>query len=134
MKLRSKAIFFACVFAILGYIVWDSFSQPGKEGLSGDFKEIAFYRNEQNSGPVMRVYAVTTSDTLWSQMEEYGNYLPHNKYGNTKVYFFLNTGPVPTRLSLDEGNFDPEFHRYCIAKYEKASMGQVVLVKYSFGR
>jgi len=132
MKLNGKTIFFALAVAVFAYIIWDSMSQPGKENLPGDFKEVAFYRNEQNTGPIIRVYAVTVSDTLWNQMEEYGNYMPHNKYGNTKVYFFLNKGPVPESLSLEEGNFDPQFQQYCIAKYEKASMGQVVLVKYPF--
>lgn len=132
MKFKGKTIFFALVAAIFAYIVWDSMSQPGKENLSGDFKELAFYRNEQNTGPIMRVYAATVGDTLWNQMEEYGNYMPHNKYGNTKVYFFLNDGSVPENISLEEGNLEPEFYPYCIASYEKASMGQVMLVKFPF--
>lgn len=130
----AKRIFLVFIVLILGYMVWDSFSQPGKASLAGDFKEIAFYRNEQNTGPVMRVYAVTVSDTLWTQMEEYGNYLPHNKYGNTKVYFFLSESPLPASFSLNEGELNPEFRQYCVASYGKASMGQVALVKYPFGK
>ncbi len=108
-----------------------SFS-PTEKDLKGDFKEVAFYRNEQNTGPVVRIYAVTVSDTLWNEMKIYGDYKPHNKYGNTRVYYFLNRGPAPTSLFPEEGNFDPNYRDNCVAKYEKGSIGQIVLVKHPF--
>ena len=130
--MSRKLIYLVLATGLFSYLLYDSFSQPTEKDLKGDFKEVAFYRNEQNTGPVLRIYAVTVSDTLWNEMETYGNYKPHNKYGNTKVYFFLNNKPSPTFLFSEEGNFDPKYQKNCVAKYEKGSMGQVVLVKYPF--
>jgi hypothetical protein len=100
--------------------------------LRGQFKELAFYRNEQNTGPVIRIYAVSVSDTLWKEMEIYGSTMPHNKYGNTKVYYFLNKNEMPRSLSAIDGSFEKEYQENCIAKYEKGAMGQIVLVKFPF--
>lgn len=130
--MSRKLIYIVLATGLFCYLLYDSFFQPTENDLKGDFKEVAFYRNEQNTGPVLRIYAVTISDTLWTEMETYGNYKPHNKYGNTKVYFFLNQKPAPTSLFPEEGNFDSKYRENCVAKYEKGSMGQIVLVKYPF--
>ena len=86
-------------------MVYDSFSQRGMKDLKGNFKEVNFYRNEQNTGPVVRIYTVTIADTIWDEMETYGDYMPYTKYGNTKVYYFLNStrfGKVTGRGDADE--------------------------------
>ena len=130
MKGKKLYLVFALVVGvILIAILWNSFSQPGVQDLEGDFKRVAFYRNENNTGPVERVYAVTVADTLWGEMEKYGAYMPHTKYGSTKVYFFLEKDPAPTTLQAGQENFDPEFKKYVIARYEKEAMGQVSFIK-----
>lgn len=110
-------------------IFWNSFSQPGVQDLEGNFKRVAFYKNENNTGPVERVYAVTVADTLWGEMEKYGAFMPHTKYGNTKVYFFLDKNPAPENLVAGQKNFEERFEEYCLAKYEKGAMGQVSFIK-----
>lgn len=97
--------------------------QPGVNDLKADFKEVAHYRNENNTGPVQHVFAVTLKDTSTSELEIYGNFMPHHKGGNTKIYFFLEGTPVPKDLYAGKINFDPQFNQYCIALYEKSAMG-----------
>ncbi|HEV7347801.1 hypothetical protein [Telluribacter sp.] len=121
--------------AVLGVLVWiisQAVSQPGVQDLSGNFEEVALYRNENNTGPIIRIYAVTLTDTLWSQMEQYGNFMPHTKYGYTKVYFFLKGSPVPQQVSPGGENFDPALQKYCLALYEKDANGTVSFRKYPF--
>ena len=128
---------FFYLFAILlgiatVFILWNSLSQPGVKDLKGDFKEAALYRNENNTGPVTRIYAVTLNDTLWEEMKQYGDFMPHTKYGTTRVYFFPAAAPVPLELRPGEVNFDEEYKQYCLALYEKGSMGGVRFIKYPF--
>jgi hypothetical protein len=132
MDNKRKTTFIILIGVILSYVIYDSLSQSVGKDLRGQFKELAFYRNEQNTGPVLRIYAVSLSDTLWKEMETYGNTMPHNKYGNTKVYYFLNQGEMPRSLSRVDGSFEKRYQENCIAKYEKGAMGQIVLVKYPF--
>lgn len=130
LSITRVAIFAAII--VIGYILWTSLSQPGPQALSGNFKELAFVRNEQNTGPVIRAYAVSVGDTLWHEMNQYGEYMPYTKYGTTTVYFFLNFNPSPASLSLTKGIMDEKFKVYCIAKYEKSTMGQVSLLRFPF--
>lgn len=131
MKLNRKYIYIAITAAFFFYVIYESLSQPAAADLKGNFKELAFYRNEQNTGPIARVYAVSVSDTVWKEIETYGNYMPHNKYGNTKVYYFLDSKPMPQKLSAD-GELAEEYLQHCIARYEKGAMSQTALVKYPF--
>jgi len=127
----TRIALFSVIF-ITGYIIWTSLSQPGTKELQGNFKEVAFIRNEQNAGPVVRAYAVTVRDTLWEEMRQYGDYMPYTKYGTTTVYFFLNSAPAPASLSLTPDIIENEFKPFCIGKYEKSTMGQVSLLKFPF--
>jgi len=129
---NKRAILWVFVLVVLALILWNVFTQPGTADLKGNFKEAAFTRNEQNTGPVIRVYAVTLSDTLWKQMVDYGNFMPYNKYGNTKVYFFLNSKPYPKQVTIGDVNFDSRFNKYCIGLYQKDVMSQVSLKKLPF--
>ncbi len=128
-KLRN--IIVGVIFILVGYIVYDAFMQPRPQDLKGNFKEIAFYRNENNTGPVIRIYAVTVQDTLWQEMKAYGGFMPHTKYGNTKVYFFLASAPAPKQLYAGRENFDAAYKPYCIASYEKDAMSGVSFKKNS---
>ena len=122
-KLRN--IIAGILLILVGYIIFDAFMQPGPKDLKGNFAETAFYRNENNTGPVIRIYAVTVEDTLWKEMRQYGDFMPHTKYGNTKVYFFLAGKPAPEQLYPGKENFDTTYRQYCIAQYEKDAMSGV---------
>ena len=127
MKKLGIALF---VIALVGWMLKDTFTQSGIEDLKCGFKEVASYRNENNTGPVQRIYAVTVKDTTAAQLLEYGDLMPHNKYGNTKVYYFLVDKEAPLQLSPGDVNFDTRFNDNCFALYEKSAMGNVGLLKW----
>lgn len=110
----------------------DTFNQSGIEDLKGGFTEVSKYRNENNTGPVQRIYAVSVKDTIGAQLEDYGNLMPHNKYGNTKIYFFFAGEEVPAVLSPGDVNFNPKYNSSCFALYEKSAMGNFGVVKNPF--
>lgn len=120
------------VLVIVGWMIKGTFTQPGIDGLKSDFKEVAHYRNENNTGPIQYVFSVTVKDTVWSELETFGNFKPHHKGGNTKVYFFKEGTPVPDQLFPGKVNFDPQYNKSCIALYEKTAMGNTSVVKYPF--
>ena len=126
---KTKYLLTIVVLAGLGWMLKDSFTQPGVKDLKGDFTEAAFYRNENNTGPVLRVYAVRVSDTLYREMLAYGNLMPHTKYGTTTVYFFRSNLPVPKSLKGDEPHFEQVFQPNCIGVYEKNGMSKVSFSK-----
>jgi hypothetical protein len=128
--MKPKYLALGAVALLLGWFVYDSLSQPTGQDLPGNFQEVATYRNENNTGPIVRVFAVTVADTLWTEMRQYGDLMPYTKYGNTKVYFFRQGQPVPKTVQPGEANFDAEFNKYCLAKYEKELMGNVSFRKF----
>jgi hypothetical protein len=128
--MKPKYLALGAVALLLGWFVYDSLSQPTGQDLPGNFQEVATYRNENNTGPIVRVFAVTVADTLWTEMRQYGDLMPYTKYGNTKVYFFRQSQPVPKTVQPGEANFDAEFNKYCLAKYEKELMGNVSFRKF----
>jgi hypothetical protein len=127
-----KYLLLSLTAALVIYFIYDSFSLPSVDDLEGDFKEVAFYRNENNTGPIIRIYAVTVADTLWQEMEQYGNYMPHTKYGTTRVYFFLNSQPAPDQVQPGQQNFPSQFEPSTLARYEKDAMGQISFVRDPF--
>jgi len=133
MKFRQKNIFVLLILVVIGIIIYQSLSQPGIEQLNTQFKEISFERNEQNAGPVLRSYVVTVDQINLKELEIYGNFMPHTKYGNTKVYFFDATKTYPTTINLSEPFFPKQFEANCLALYEKDGMGKVHLTESPFG-
>lgn len=131
-KVGTKFLIGVLVLFLIGWMLKDTFTQSGIKDLKGGFKEIASYRNENNTGPVQRIYAVTVKDTTATQLHEYGDLMPHTKYGNTKVYYFLEGKGAPTNLSPGDVNFDTLFNQNCFALYEKSAMGNVGLIKWPF--
>jgi len=125
-------LFAAFVLIVVIYIVKESFTQPNVGDLEGQYVEHAHYRNENNTGPIVRLYAVSTADTLWQEMEDYGNMMPHTKYGNTKVYFFSEDNDIPSSISPEQPYFSENYQSYCLAMYEKTAMGEVSFRKYPF--
>ena len=133
MRNNKQSIFI--IIIVLVVVVWmakDLFNQSDIEDLKGSFTEVAVYRNDNNTGPVQRIYAVTVKDTVGAQLLDYGNLKPHTKYGNTKVYFFLAGKDVPKTLSPGDVNFDAKYNSFCIALYEKSAMGNFGLIKNPF--
>jgi hypothetical protein len=128
--LKPKYLAIGAIILLMGWFIFDSLSQPGVGDLKGNFQEVAIYRNENNTGPIVRIYAVTVADTLWREMRQYGDFMPYTKYGNTKVYFFRQGQPVPKEVQPGQKNFSPEFNKYCLAKYEKEVMGNVSFKPY----
>lgn len=115
------------IAALIGYVVYDSTSQPGIQDLKTEFKEISHYRNENNTGPILRIYAVTVNDVdALDDMRKYGDFMPHTKYGNTKVYFFEEGHPAPATLTPGAKNFDDQFLPNVLAAYEKDANSQVI--------
>lgn len=130
--MKLKHILIIISVALIAWFIYDTLSIPSVSDLEGDFKEVAMYRNENNTGPIQRIYAVTVKDTLWQQMQTYGDMMPHTKYGNTKVYFFLQGSPVPTAVQPGQVDFSERFQEYTVAKYEKDAMGQVSFVRFPY--
>ena len=128
--MKPKYLALGALVLLLGWFIFDSLSQPGVGDLKGDFQQVALYRNANNTGPIVRVYAVTVADTLWQQMRQYGDFMPHTKYGNTRVYFFRQGQPAPKEVRPGDVNFAPEFNPNCLAKYEKDVMGNVTFQPY----
>lgn len=131
---KTKRWFLLVPIAIVVAIVWNSFSQPGLNDFISDFKEVGLYRNENNTGPVERVYIVTTNEILRNEMERYSGLMPYSKLGITKVYFFSKDKPYPAEVQGGKTNFDAKFEAYCVAKYEKNSFGATSFSLYPFNK
>ena len=129
---KYKAYILLLSFLIIIAIIWNAITEPGIKDLKSDFKEVAFIRNEQNTGPVIRIYAVSLNSEDWKEMEQYGNYMPHTKYGTTRIYFFLNNSEIPEELNFGEVNIPERYKKNCIAIYEKDGMSQTSIRKYPF--
>ncbi len=117
---------------LIALMIYSMFAEENIHDLKGDFKEVAFTRNENNTGPVVRIYAFTVADTLWSTMKEHTNLLPHTKYGTTEAYYFLNSDIAPESVNLKHPKIAFEFESYCIAKTVKDGMGNVKIFPYPF--
>jgi hypothetical protein len=131
MKKYKAYILLLSVLIIIA-IIWNAITEPGIKDLKSDFKEVAFIRNEQNTGPVIRIYTVSLKTENWDEMEQYGNYMPHTKYGTTRIYFFLNNSEIPEELNFGEVNIPERYKKNCIAIYEKDGMSQTSIRKYPF--
>jgi hypothetical protein len=131
MKKYKVYILVISVLIIIA-IIWNTITEPGIKDLKSDFKEVVFIRNEQNSGPILRIYAVSLKAENWEEMEQYGQYMPHTKYGTTRIYFFLNNTDLPKELKFGEINIADRYKQNCIAVYEKNGMSQSSLRRYPY--
>lgn len=129
---KTNIFLLILVLGLVGWMIKGTFFQPTAGDLKAGFKEIAQYRNDNNTGPIQHVFSVTVKDTIWSEMETYGNYKPHHKGGTTKVYYFMEGTPAPTALSPGNVNFDSSFNPSCVAVYEKTAVGNVIVTKRPF--
>lgn len=123
---RLIYIVLVCIVLVLViFIAKESFFQPGVERFEGKYKELGTYRNENNTGPIVRLYAVKVLDNNNEWMEAYGNSLPHNKYGRTMVFFFEDEIDQDVPLSPKEPYYPEVLKSYLVASYEKTPMGEV---------
>ncbi len=129
---NKRAYIILAALVLIAVMIWNAVSEPGINDLPGNFKEVAFIRNEQNTGPVIRIYAVTVEGEHWEEMKQYGNYMPHTKYGTTRIYYFQAGKQYPDTLSLGDKNIPEQLESNCIAMYEKDGMSQVKLTKTPF--
>lgn len=123
LKKKKNVLLALPILAILAWLINDIITQKSAADLKGGFTEIATYRNENNTGPIQRIYIISVKDTANAALEAYGNFMPHSKYGNTKVYFFKAGTEVPTQLFPGKLNFDSSYNKNCFAVYEKTAMG-----------
>ncbi len=96
--------------------------------MEGEFKKLAFERNENNTGPVHRAYAFSVSDTLWQQIKQHADLLPHSKYGTTEVFYLLNSTEAVS-LQLKMGKAEIEDAPY-IAYVKKDGMGSLTIKRF----
>lgn len=122
MNKRRMLGFGVAILLVFVFIFKDSFFLPDVESLKGEFQEVTFVRNEQNTGPVIRLYVVSVARKENAQFEAYGDFMPHTKYGVTKVFFFDKKIPIPRTISENEPYFDTARFKPT-AKYEKNPMG-----------
>lgn len=132
MRLRT-IIIGLCVITGL-YFLFDSLSQPNPNTLSGNFTEVAMYRNPNNTGPVVRIFAVTVEDTLWEEMRQYGEMMPYTKYGTTTVFFFRAGEAYPREIQESDPYFDQTFQSACLGRYHKDAMANATLTRYPFSQ
>ncbi|WP_425635797.1 hypothetical protein ACPUEN_10265 [Algoriphagus yeomjeoni] len=124
----SKIIFWIITLIVIGLVVYismASLSQPGMERFDGKYKELSTFRNENNTGPVVRIYAVKALDSSKEWMREYGDAMPHTKYGRTVVFFFNDGIDQEIKLSPTDPYFTQGMQPYVIATYQKSPMGDV---------
>lgn len=129
---KTNIFLLVLLLGLVGWMIKGTFFQPTAGDLKAGFKEIAQYRNDNNTGPIQHVFSVTVKDTIWSEMETYGNYKPHHKGGTTKVYYFMEGTAAPTALSPGNVNFGSSFNPSCVAVYEKTAVGNIIVTKHPF--
>lgn len=114
MQNKSKRYIFLLipVLILIGYFVYDSYNQPSIKDLPGNFEEVAFIRNEQNKGGIIRVYAVTVGDPTVANYDACASLFPTNDYGSlTTVYFFDKHAAYPTELKIDAPHYDSQKYK-----------------------
>jgi hypothetical protein len=124
---RNKVILYALgllVGIVIYQIVNASLSQPGLEQWEGKYEEIGFYRNENNTGPVVRVFAIRVLDENPGWMKEFADAQPHSKYGKTHVFFFSSDLKQKVELNPKEPFFDEKYREFLLGEFEKTPMGE----------
>jgi hypothetical protein len=112
------------VLGVLGLIVKESFSGKGVADYQDKFEEIGYFRNENNTGPIRRVYAFRTKEQDPEVLKSFANLLPHTKYGRTLVFFVAETWKKSVVLSPESPYFPELLRPHLFAKYEKTPMGE----------
>lgn len=109
---------------MLGLIVKESFSGQGVAAYQDKFEEIGYFRNENNTGPIQRVYAFRTKVQDPEVLKSFANLLPHTKYGRTLVFFVAETWKEPVVFSPAPPYLPSSIQSHLLAEYEKTPMGE----------
>lgn len=123
----NRIIFFVFAIsaaALIFYIVVASFSGSNLNQFKGKLEEMDFYRNENNTGPVLRIYAIKVQDADQEMMQEYAKLMPHNKYGKTLVFFFSDEINEKVTVGPREPYFDSIYNPHLLASFLKTPMGE----------
>ena len=112
------------VLIVLGVIVTESFSEQGIAAYQDQFEEVGYYRNENNTGPVLRIYVYQTQVEDQEVLKSFADLLPHTKYGRTLVFFVHESVKAPVVLSPESPHFPASISPSIFAKYEKTPMGE----------
>lgn len=111
------------VLIIIYIIVSDTSLLTNTKEIRGSFSETAFKRNENNSGPVVRLYAVKVDSPLVADFEAYGNSMPHTEHGTTKIFFFDSEQGAPEQISLEPPYYDTSRY-HAIWVFQKNAVGR----------
>lgn len=127
VKRYRKLLIGIATVAFIALLVRDILRHPGPSDLNGGFEEIAFVRNEQNQGSIIRIYTFRVADTVGADYMGCGELLPHNEYGSmTKAYFFEPGAPAPMSIQLELPHFDTVKFRPVAVYYKgKDGVGRV---------
>lgn len=108
MKKKKKVWFIAIpIILLVGYFIFDSYSQPNLKDIPGQFEEVAFIRNEQNKGGIVRIYAISVGDIAVANYAAAANLFPTNDFNSvTRLFFFDKHEPFPKELSLESPYYD----------------------------
>lgn len=112
------------VVLVLGLIVSESFSEQGIAAYQDQFEEVGFFRNENNTGPVLRIYVFRTQVADPEVLKTFADLLPHTKYGRTLAFFVNESVQGPVKLSPERPYFSTSLNSAVFAKYEKTPMGE----------
>lgn len=124
---KKRLIWLGLIVLIVVYIVIsDSSLLTNTKEIRGSFTETAFSRNENNAGPVIRVYAVKVDSPLVADFEAYGNSMPHTEHGITKIFFFDTRKGSPQELSLDPPHYDTARYE-ALWVYQKNAVGKTTV-------
>lgn len=107
--MKKKKVWFLAIpiILILGYLIYDSYSQPKLKDLPGGFEEVAFVRNEQNKGGIVRIYAVSVSDINNANFDAAAKLFPTNDFNSvTRIFFFDKDQGYPTELNINPPHYD----------------------------
>lgn len=102
----------------------ESFSEQGIATYQDQFEEVGYYRNENNTGPVLRIYAYRTQVKDPEVLKSFANLLPHTKYGRTLVFFVNESLKDTVELTPTRPHFPVSLNAFLIGKYEKTPMGE----------
>jgi hypothetical protein len=112
------------VLGVMGLIVKESFSGKGVADYQDQFEEIGYLRNENNTGPILRVYAFRTKEQDPEVLKSFADLLPHTKYGRTLVFFVGKSWKEQVVLSPESPYFPESLRSHLFATYEKTPMGE----------
>lgn len=127
VKRYRKLLIILAVVVFGTLLVQDFLQRRGPADLRGGFEKIAFARNEQNKGGIVRIYAFRVADTTDADYQGCGELLPHNDYGSmTKAYFFAAGEAAPQSLRLEPPHFDTvQFRPTAVYLKGKDGIGRV---------